>query len=100
MASSRPASVPRDVYADLLRDTRGLIREAALAREHWFAALPWERKEESLFELEMLFKGLVCFGNTRNHAGSAQRSPSVAHDFVEETRVLRDAVERAVALLR
>jgi len=100
MPTSRPAVVPRDVYADLLRDTRGLIREAALAREHWFASLPWERKEESLFELEMLFKGLVCFGNPRNHTGSAKRSPSVAHDFVEETRVMRDGLDRAVTLLR
>src|SRR4051794_29110309 len=44
----------RDPYADLLRDTRGLRREQAATREAWFASLPWERKEETLFELEML----------------------------------------------
>jgi hypothetical protein len=36
----------RDPYADLLRDTRGLRREQAAARDAWFASLTWESKEE------------------------------------------------------
>jgi hypothetical protein len=34
----------RDAYDDLLRDTRGLRREQAQAREAWLARLPVERK--------------------------------------------------------
>ncbi|MCC7538072.1 MAG: hypothetical protein IT379_17735 [Deltaproteobacteria bacterium] len=90
----------RDPYADLLRDTRGLKREHALARETWFAALGWEHKDDTLFELEMLLKGLVCFGNIQNHPGPASRTPAVAHDFHEELRIAREALDRAVTLLR
>jgi len=92
--------VSRDVYANLLRDTRGLRREQSTARDAWFDALPWEGKEDSLFELEMLLKGLVCFGNSLNHPGPPRRGPPAAHDFTEETRVLRDAGARAVTLTR
>src|SRR5690242_13474946 len=86
----------RDVYADLLRDTRGLRREHANARDRWYASLSWERKEESLFELEMLLKGFACFGNPRNHPGPVRTSPNIVHDHREELRILRDAVEEAV----
>ena len=57
----------RNAYAELLRDTRGLRREQQQAREAWFARLASDKKEETLFELEMLLKGLACFGNPRNH---------------------------------
>ncbi len=66
----------------------------------WFAGLAWERKEETLFELEMLLKGIACFGNPRNHPGPPRRTPAVAHDFHEELRTLKGAVERCVQLVR
>src|SRR3990170_2459840 len=88
----------RDVYANLLRDTRGLRREQATARDAWFASLPWERKEETLFELEMLLKGIACFGNPRNHPGAPSGKTAVAQDFHEELRILRDVQQRVVAL--
>lgn len=94
------ASLGRDPYADLLRDTRGLKREHSAAREGWFASLPWERKEDTLFELEMLLKGLVCFANVRNHPGPTNRTPAVAHDFHEELRIARDGVDRVIILTR
>jgi hypothetical protein len=90
----------RDVYANLLRDTRGMRRDQALARETWFASLRWEDKEETLFELEMLLKGLATFGNPRNHPGPPRRTPGVAHDFQIELQVLRDGLERCVELSR
>lgn len=90
----------RDVYANLLRDTRGLRRDQSGARDAWYAALPWERKEETLFELEMLLKGFACFGNPRNHAGPPRRTPNVAHDFREELRIVRDALAQTVEQLR
>ncbi|UJR82660.1 hypothetical protein [Sandaracinus amylolyticus] len=90
----------RDVYANLLRDTRGLRREQANARDVWFASMPWERKEETLFELEMLLKGLACFGNPRNHPGTPAAKSAVAQDFHEELRILRDASQRVITLTK
>jgi len=89
-----------DAYLDLLRDTRGLQREHALAREAWFAQLPNERKEELLFELEILLKGLACFANPRNHPGPSRRTPIVAQDFREPLALAREAVARIVMLCR
>jgi hypothetical protein len=90
----------RDVYANLLRDSRQLAREHAAAREQWFEALPWERKEETLFELEMTLKGLVCLGNPRNTPGPPQRPAAVARDYVHDLRVLRLGLEHAGHLVR
>ncbi len=90
----------RDPYADLLRDTRGLRREQAAARDAWFSGLSWERKEETLFELEMLMKGLVCYANPRNHPGPPRKAPVIAIDFREELSVARIAVARIISLCR
>lgn len=90
----------RDVYANLLRDTRGLRRDQATARDVWFASMPWERKEETLFELEMLLKGIACFGNPRNHPGTPAAKSAVAQDFHEELRILRDASQRVITLIK
>ena len=89
----------RDIYANLLRDTRGMRREHASARDSWFAALRWDRKEADLFELEMLLKGLVCFGNPHNHPGSL-RSQNVAHDYRQEMLIVRSVLDRIVVLIR
>ncbi len=90
----------RDVYANLLRDTRGMRREHASARDTWYAGLHLDRKEQVLFELEMLLKGFACFGNERNQPGPAQRTPAVARDFREELRIVRDALSQAIAQIR
>jgi len=90
----------RDVYDDLLRDSRGLRREHALAREQWLAKLPLERKVEHLFELEILLKGLACFANPRNHPGPARKTPVVAQDFREHAALVREALGRIVQSCR
>lgn len=90
----------RDAYDDLLRDTRGLHREHAVAREAWLARLPLERKVEHLFELEILLKGLACFANPRNHPGPPRKAPVVAQDFREHTALARDALARVVHTCR
>ena len=90
----------RDAYADLLRDTRGLRREHAQAREAWFSQLGAERKEEHLFELEILLKGLACFANPRNHPGMPRRTPVVAQDFREPVALAREAIGRIIVLCR
>ncbi len=98
----RGATLPleHDAYADLLRETRGLRREHAQARETWLHRLPLDRKEEILFELEILLKGLACFANPRNHPGPPKRTPVVAQDFREATRLAREGMARIVALSR
>jgi hypothetical protein len=90
----------RDVYANLLRDTRELRRDQASARDVWYATLPWDRKEETLFELEMLLKGVACFGNPRNHPGQTGTKTAVAQDFQAQLRVVRDVSYRVVQLTR
>ena len=89
-----------DGYSDLLLQTRGLHREQLQAREAWFAALPLDHKEELLFELEILLKGLACFSNPRNHPGPPRRAPVVAIDFGHHLTYWRDGVARVVYLAR
>jgi hypothetical protein len=100
IASDTAPPGERDVYDALLRDTRGLRREQAQAREAWLARLPLERKIEQLFELEILLKGLACFANPRNHAGPPRRTPVVAQDFREHTTLVREAFARIVQSCR
>ena len=99
-SGSAPHPSERDAYAALLRDTRGLRREHAQAREAWLQRLPLERKEETLFELEILLKGLACFANPRNHPGPPKRTAVVAQDFRESMGLAREGMARIVALSR
>jgi hypothetical protein len=94
------AAEERDAYDDLLRDTRGLRREQAQAREAWLAQLPVERKVEQLFELEILLKGLACFANPRNHPGPPRKAAVVAQDFREHTTLVREALGRIIQTCR
>jgi hypothetical protein len=89
-----------DPYADLLRDTRGLRREQSVAREQWLARGEGARREEVLFELEVLLKGLACFANPRNHAGPPRRSAIVAHDYRNALVLAREATHRIISLCR
>src|SRR5215475_15938540 len=90
----------RNAYAELLRDTRGLRREQQQSREAWFARLAADKKEESLFELEILLKGIACFANPRNHPGAGRRQTIVSHDFREHLAHARDGMSRVVQLAR
>lgn len=99
--SSRRSLLPEsDAYADLLRDTRGLRREQASARELWLARLPTERKDDALFELEVLLKGLACFANPRNHPGAPRRAAIVAQDYQKALSLAREGMQRVVSLSR
>ena len=61
---------------------------------------PARKKEEVLFELEILLKGLACFANPRNHPGPPKRTPVVAQDFREPTCLAREGMARIVSLSR
>src|ERR1700689_1532874 len=98
-ATERPFQ-ERDAYDDLLRETRGLRREQAHAREGLLTHLQVDRKVEHLFELEILLKGLACFANPRNHPGPPRKTPVVAQDFREHTALVREALGRIAHLCR
>jgi hypothetical protein len=89
-----------NAYAELLRDSRGLRREQREARETWYAKLAEEQKEDILFELEILLKGLACFANPRNHPGSGRRQTIVSHDFRRQLEQAKDGMARVVQLAR
>ena len=100
-APARPAPAQgRNAYAELLRDTRGMRREQQQARDAWFAKLAADKKEESLFELEILLKGLACFANPRNHPGSGRRQTIVSLDFREHVAHVREGMTRVTQLAR
>jgi hypothetical protein len=90
----------RDAYAELLRDMRGLRREQTQARDTWVAHLTAARKDDLLFELEILLKGLVCFANPRNHPGPPRRTAVVAQDFHEAVGMARETMARITTLCR
>ncbi len=83
-------------YAGALR--RGETR--LQARETWLQRLPLDRKDDILFELEILLKGLACFANPRNHPGPPKRTAVVAQDFREPMSFAREGMARIVALTR
>ena len=89
-----------DAYAQLLSQTRGLRREQQQAREAWFGGLASDRREDQLFELEILLKGIACFSNPRNHPGPPRRAPVVAIDFSRHLVHWTDGVGRVVGLAR
>ncbi len=105
MQSGPPRSVPArsvapDPYGELLRDTRGLRREQQNARDAWFYKLELDQKEDYLFELEILLKGLACFANPRNHPGPPRRTAIVAQDYKEPLVLVRDGIGKIVGLTR
>jgi len=83
-----------------LRDTRGLRDEQSRARELWISKLPADSREDALFELEILLKGLACFANPRNHPGPAHGTPIVAQDYRDHLALARDGMQRIAHLSR
>lgn len=90
----------RDLYANLLRESRGLQRDQASARDLWYASVADPKKEEYLFELEMLLKGIACTSNPRNNPGPPRERSVPGHDFREDLLVVRDAIDRALLRVR
>jgi hypothetical protein len=89
-----------DFYVELMRDSRGLGPEHAEARERWFDDLEVPDKEDRLFELEVLLKGLVCFGDPNNQPGPRLRETAVTREYGEELRVVLAGCERVAELCR
>src|SRR2546421_5503255 len=81
-----------------MRDSQR-VRSVYLAeRERWIRTLEITGREEVLFELEMLLRGIDRFFNLRNLFGEIQ--PPQDRDWREEMKATRDAVHRSVHLAR
>jgi len=90
--------VAQDFFFELMRDSQR-TRAAYLAeRERWIRTLEIPGREEVLFELEMLLRGIDRFFNLRNLFG--EKLPPADRDFREEMKAARDAVHRAAHLSR
>jgi DNA-binding transcriptional ArsR family regulator len=74
-------------------DQRELIRE----RDEWFYSLALPRKQEKLFELEVLLKGLDRFFSIANLPIS-DKDQIVKRDFAVELQIIRRAVSRVIKL--
>jgi hypothetical protein len=94
----RLADTRGDYYVELMRDSRGLSPERSDLRGRWYEAVEAPDKEALLFELEMLLKGVVCFGDPRHHPGPRRAGGLDEASFDEELGVLLLAFERIVTL--
>lgn len=74
-------------------------REIINQRNQWFHCLEAPKKQQKLFELEVLLKGLDRFFNLANQPIS-QRDGIVNRDFTNEINVIRNTVGRLVRLLQ
>ncbi len=91
-------SFAQDFFFELMRDSQRVRAVYLAERERWIRSLEISGKEEILFELEMLLRGIDRFFNLRNLFGEIQ--PPQDRDWREELKATRDAVHRSVHLSR
>ncbi len=91
-------SFAQDFFFELMRDSQRVRAVYLAERERWIRTLAVSGREEILFELEMLLRGLDRFFNLRSLFG--ERQPAQDRDYREELKAARDAVHRAVQLSR
>ena len=76
-------------YSALLHETRGLRGDQQQLRDKWFASLAADRKEELLFEFEILLKGIACFANPRNERSTSLSTPNIREEAGVTSRCKR-----------
>ncbi len=82
----------QDFFFELMRESqRGRAPQLA-ERDRWIRTLELSGREEVLFELEMLLRGLDRFFVLRNLFGD--EAAAAERDFREELRAARDALHR------
>jgi hypothetical protein len=91
-------SFAQDFFFELMRDSQRVRAVYLAERERWIRGLPISGREEILFELEMLLRGLDRFFNLRNLFGD--ETPPPDRDWREELKSARDAIHRAAHLSR
>ncbi len=102
-ALARPAGPPRlaaDFYADLMRSSQASRAGYLAERERWLRSVHVEGREELLFELEMLLRGVERYFNLHNITVDARERPLVTRDFREELEDVRDAINQCIRLAR
>src|SRR5205085_1472730 len=82
-------SFAQDFFFELMRDSQRVRAVYLAERERWIRSLEISGREEVLFELEMLLRGIDRFFNLRNLFG--ERLPPADRDFREELKAARDA---------
>lgn len=98
MAPLEKRSFAQDFFFELMRDSQRVRAVYLAERERWIRSLEISGREEILFELEMLLRGLDRFFNLRNLFGEIQ--PPQDRDWREELKAIRDALHRSVHLSR
>jgi hypothetical protein len=91
-------SFAQDFFFELMRDSQRVRAVYLAERERWIRGLPITGREEILFELEMLLRGVDRFFNLRNLFGDA--APPQDRDWREELKAARDALHRSIHLSR
>ena len=91
-------SFAQDFFFELMRDSQRVRAVYLAERERWIRGLPISGREEILFELEMLLRGVDRFFNLRNLVGEGTPPPD--RDWREELKGARDAIHRATHLAR
>lgn len=97
-AGAEKRSFAQDFFFELMRDSQRVRAVYLAERERWIRSLDISGREEILFELEMLLRGIDRFFNLRNLFGEIQ--PPQDRDWREELKAMRDAVHRSVHLAR
>jgi hypothetical protein len=88
----------QDFFFELMRDSQRVRAVYLAERERWIRTLDIGGREEILFELEMLLRGIDRFFTLRNLFGETPPPPE--RDFREELKSARDALHRAAHLAR
>ncbi len=91
-------SFVQDFFFELMRDSQRVRSEYLAERERWIRGVELPGREEVLFELEMLLRGLDRFFNPRNLFGDEQVAGD--RDYRGELKAARDALHRCILLSR
>jgi hypothetical protein len=94
---SPPRATARDFFSELVRGSQAGRAGFVAERERWLRSLKVQAREELLFELEMLLRGLERTFNLHNLPVD---QPVVARDFKPELEDVRDAIFQVIHLSR
>src|SRR5207244_9286238 len=94
-APGEKRSFAQDFFFELMRDSQRVRAVYLAERERWVRTLEISGREEVLFELEMLLRGIDRFFNLRNLFGGKQ--PPADRDFRGELTAASHAVHAAAA---
>jgi hypothetical protein len=95
--SADTRSFARDLLFELAKDSKWQREGYQFDRQTWFRQLTMDRKEETLFELEMYLRAIGCFFNLHNQFLD-ESELAITRDFSEELAVLRGSLARIAQL--